>query len=418
MRLLAIAFAALLLLPGSSLAAVEQGPKLERLVLVQRHGVRSPTRAPEALAKFAAQPWHAWPVPPGILTDHGERDVKLMGAWLRADYARRGLWPAKGCPAANAVYAWADGKDQRTRLSGQATLDGAFPGCGLKDRSGAPGKEDGFFDASGFCPYDAEIARKAILAQVGGDLDHPRHGYDQARAALAKVLTPGAPPDPAARNMLEIDSRGRLYMAGPLADATSLSENLFLEYAQGMPEAEVGWGRAGSEAAIASIMPLHDISVDLTRRTPYIATHAGVLMMKAILGALRGQAALPGQGAPAAKLAIVSGHDTNLSDTAGILDVDWTLPGQPDKTPPDATLAFEVWKDASGVRSVRLALIYQTLDQLRRETPLDAAHPAGRVELKMAGCADGPDGACRLDTFVARVAARLPAECNERPPVF
>src|SRR6201999_4115758 len=96
-----------------------------------------------------------------------------------------------------------------------------------------------------------------------------------------------------------------------------------------------------------------------------------------IVGALQGRAALPGQTAPV-RMAVFAGHDSNLANMAGILCVHWTLPGQPDDTAPDAALAFEVWKAKSGQRYVRLAVIYQTLDQLRAGTPLDAAHPAGR----------------------------------------
>ena len=50
-------------------AAAADGLRL-RVVLL-RHGVRSPTQAPDALAKYADQAWAAWPVPPGQLTEHG-----------------------------------------------------------------------------------------------------------------------------------------------------------------------------------------------------------------------------------------------------------------------------------------------------------------------------------------------------------
>jgi hypothetical protein len=56
-------------------------------------------------------------------------------------------------------------------------------------------------------------------------------------------------------------------------------------------------------------------------------------------------------------------------------------------------------------------MIYQTLDDLRASTPLNASHPAGRVALSVPGCADGPQGECRLETFVSLIGARLPAEC-------
>lgn len=414
MRALAIALLVLLTAPEAAGAATgKDGLVLERVVVVERHGVRSPTRAPEDLARYASQPWHAWPVPPGILTDHGRRDVELMGAWLRADYARKGLWRASGPAPTNAIYVWADAKDQRTRVSGQALLDGAFPGSGLKDAFGPEGMNDAVFTAvgAGACKLDLDKAQKAVIAEAGGDLDNPRPGYKAALAALTAVLKPGTRPDPDAHNTVSPGRNGELRYAGPLADAATSAENVYLEYVQGFPLAEVGWGRASSPAAIAAFMPMHDISFDLTRRTPYLAAHYGVVMMRDILGALEGGAALPGQTAPA-RMAVFAGHDSNLADMAGILGLRWTLPGQPDDTAPDTTLAFEVWKSKSGERYVRLAVIYQTIDQLRDETPLDAAHPPGRLELPLPGCADGPDGACGLAAFEALAMARLPADCE------
>ena len=40
---------------------------------------------------------------------------------------------------------------------------------------------------------------------------------------------------------------------GPMFVASSLAEDLLLEYAEGMPAADVGWGRAGGEAGIAAV---------------------------------------------------------------------------------------------------------------------------------------------------------------------
>ena len=86
--------AALLGLAG---AAHAQAPRLERVVLVMRHGVRPPTMPNAAIAKYAAQPWPDWPVAPGELTPHGGETVRLMGETLHARYAGGGLLPASGC---------------------------------------------------------------------------------------------------------------------------------------------------------------------------------------------------------------------------------------------------------------------------------------------------------------------------------
>src|SRR4051812_29939701 len=44
---------------------------LEKVVLIERHGIRAPTKAPATYAKYAAEAWPDWPVAPGELTAHG-----------------------------------------------------------------------------------------------------------------------------------------------------------------------------------------------------------------------------------------------------------------------------------------------------------------------------------------------------------
>ncbi len=40
----------------------------------------------------------------------------------------------------------------------------------------------------------------------------------------------------------------------------------------------------------------------------------------------------------------IAGHDTNLANLGGALELNWTLPGQPDNTPPGGELVFERWR--------------------------------------------------------------------------
>ena len=80
--------------------AAPSGLTLERVVVVQRHGVRPPTSSNAELAHFAAQPWPSWPVPTGELTPHGAEVVRLMGLSLGRTYRAAGLLPERGCPAA------------------------------------------------------------------------------------------------------------------------------------------------------------------------------------------------------------------------------------------------------------------------------------------------------------------------------
>jgi len=65
--------------------------KLTRVIMLSRHGVRSPTQGPEELRKLAAREWPTWPVGPGELTAHGERGERILGGYFRAA-AIRNSW--------------------------------------------------------------------------------------------------------------------------------------------------------------------------------------------------------------------------------------------------------------------------------------------------------------------------------------
>ena len=166
---------------------------LERVVLVSRHGVRAPTNS-NALADYTiSKTWPAWPtISDAELTARGEELASLMGAFYRQHYARLGVLPAKGCPATNQAYVWAD-VDQRTRRTGNALLAGAFPGCGVYAQHRVPiDKPDPLFHPvkAGVCKIDTKIAQREILDRAGGHLDAPlkKPPYRDSLTTLQSVL--------------------------------------------------------------------------------------------------------------------------------------------------------------------------------------------------------------------------------------
>src|ERR1700679_1231661 len=87
---------------------------LKYVGIVSRHGVGSTTGKTDQLNLFSAKPWPEWSVPPGYLTEHGAKLMKLFGAYDREMFAREGLFGAEGCSDAEHVSIVAD-SDQRTQ---------------------------------------------------------------------------------------------------------------------------------------------------------------------------------------------------------------------------------------------------------------------------------------------------------------
>jgi 4-phytase/acid phosphatase len=406
------------------MAGVAQAePVLERVVLVARHGVRAPTAGLDALQAQTGRAWPAWPVGPGELTPHGAEALGRMADFVRQTYVNKGLLPKSACPAPGKVQVWADGADQRTRESGAVWARAL--NCSVPEGHGPDGESDALFDAAGMgvCPVDAEAGIAAISAKTHDQADLVRPGDQAALNTLQSLVAPDAcqsGPGPCFKAPTTVTpGKSGLKLAGPLAVGSTLAENLLLEYTQGLPLDQVGWGRLGRseaqvERALAAVMPAHARAASLMRQTPELASHNGVVLARALLDLLQGRTPHDSHAPPlsaAARLTVIAGHDTNLSNLAGIFGLSWTPPNEPDATAPDTTLAFELWRDGA-METVRVVVYSQSLRQLRTASILDRDHPAGVTPIALADCADGPDGACRLSTLVDLISQRLPETCR------
>ena len=101
--------------------------RLERVVMLMRHGIRPPTKAVPGSRRNSTAPGPRGPVDPGRLTPRGAAGVALLGAADRRYYQARGLFGA-GCPAAGSIVLHASGK-QRAIRTAESWRDGFMPGC-------------------------------------------------------------------------------------------------------------------------------------------------------------------------------------------------------------------------------------------------------------------------------------------------
>ncbi len=391
-------FCALLILVGVPCAA-DAVPKLERVVIVARHGVRSPTGDAAKLQRYAAEAWPEWPVAPGELTPHGAANATLAGAWLRTRYASMGLLPATGCPAPGDVAVWSDGKDHRTVATGAALLDGFAPGCGIENGHAADGRPDPVFSGieSGACPVPPGEAA-SLVPVLQDQLDHLPDSYTNGMAALRMVLGPTSCKGAGGtcwwdeKNVVRV-SDGGVKLQGPLATGASLAEALSLEFQEGFAGASLGWGRLDA-TRLETIMAVHNLASALIRRNQVIASHNGAVLAQRVLSALSGELA--------PLLTIFVGHDTTLDNLAGIFGLDWVHPGQADATPPDGMLAFELFRDEGGREKVAISFIYQTALQLRERRLLNVSDSSRVSPVSSPMCGDSNCSVQSLREMVAK----------------
>ena len=348
---------------------------------------------------------------PGYLTPHGYELMRLFGAYDRVKLADEGLLAPAGCDDATRVTILAD-SDQRTRETGKALAEGLMPGCSVETHALAEGMHDPLFHGMSATEAhpDPALAVAAIGGRIGGDPNNLTQAYRLQLAALDKILAgcgKVAATNAARTSLLDIPAvlepgKGDhgAQLRGPLATASTLSENLLLEYTQGMSGTELGWGCL-DEADLREVMQLHEAEEDYADRTPAIAhVHASNLLnqiVKALEQSATGKAVAGAPGRPDNKVLVLVGHDTNIATVAGVLGLDWIMDGRRDDTPPGGALVFELCRSSAGY-SVRTYYTAQTLKQMREAQPLTLANPPQRVPLFVPGC--GAEGmACTLDGF-------------------
>ncbi|KRG70436.1 hypothetical protein ABB29_06705 [Pseudoxanthomonas dokdonensis] len=390
--------------PGHDPAAGNTSPlRLERSVMLMRHGVRPPTKAKVAPANMHDKPWPTWSVDYGELTPHGYAAVRLLGQWDRGYWAQRGLLPATGCPATGDVEIAASSKS-RTQDTARALVEGMLPGCSIELRFPASADDDVDFHpfgaAAGAMAIDADEAMRAVAAleppgglqaevkanarrfallntALGCSETRKASGCDLARMPTGLVRNEGDRPD----------------VGDPFGLASTISQTFLLEYLEGMPMEDVAWGRLSREQ-IAELLEFHSLKFYYEGRAPYVAARAASPLASRMLDALL-------QGP---RLTVLVGHDTNIADLGGFLDLHWQVTGYPrDDPPPAGALGFEVLADQSGRRYVRAFYRAQTMDQVRELQPLSQTNAPALEFLPIPGCATP----CPLSDFEAMVRAKL-----------
>jgi 4-phytase/acid phosphatase len=392
--------------------AAPAGYELERVVMTMRHGVRPPTKSDVTPKGTTAQPWPVWATGIGELTPHGAKGARLMGEYNRVYLASRGLVPATGCPAANVAY-YASGK-ARAIDTAKSFAAGFAPGCAAKVEFPPSDKQDPeFHPTDSGMKLDPALAKAAALKLApGGDLKAVSAGLSEEFALLQQVMKccSAAYCDATKKSACSLGdtpthvatNEGKPSLDGALGIASTAAQTLLLEYVEGKPAAEIGWGRAG-KPEIQKLLRFHSVKFSHEVRPPYVAERYAGPLARRILDAL--------DKPDAPRLTMLVGHDTNIAALGGFFDMHWVIGDYPpDSLPPGGALGFERLRDKSGRTYVRAFYQAQTMDQLRNLTPLTLAQPPAQVEVRIPGCSpqSGP-AVCDLARFREIVTRKLEA---------
>lgn len=412
---------ALLCLALAAPAAPDE--KLQYVVMMSRHGVRSPLLTQAELNMYSTEPWPEWNIPLGYLTAHGRKLMELMGDYYHEYFIHQQLLPASGCDAANRFFFWSD-VDERDVETGHALAEHMFPGCNVPVPALPINRLDPLFNPvkAGLGKTDPQHAAAAILERIGGQPEALEAKYRPQFDLTQKIVlgcepAKTCPPAAIAGKRLLYDQPTAVRaqpgllasVVGPLPIASAFVDIFLLEYTEGMKGRDLGWGRV-DKATVKQLLAVQEADTDLVLRTPYLARASGSNLMSHMLRSLQqslGEQPLDGaMGKPGDLGVVILGHDSNESNLSGLLNISWPNEDYPvHGRPPGSALIFEMWKNsATGKSTVRTWFVTQTLDQMRNAVPLSLKNSPVRVSITIPGCGGE---ACDWQTFQKIVEADI-----------
>lgn len=382
----------LVLSPAAAHPNPPKTPRVERLVLLMRHGVRAPLDSEVPPQTRTGAPWPRWEAPAEQVTPHG---AAALGALAKADrrwFAAAGLVPAQGCPDPAALRLWTN-SSPRTIASGAAYAAGLAPGCTLPVGHRPEGHNDPIFEPLGAHPatFDARRAVESILRYTGGAGALTRRhaaGLNLLEEVLACPAAPCSPVEPSAIRP-GADGHG-IDLKGPIRAASGTAQVLMLQYLEGMPMAQVGWGRA-TPARLEALGAVHGALFDVYSRPPYMAAFQMAPTVDRISHDF--------SAADGPKIDVLIGHDTNVAALAAVLGVPIRAPGfATDDPSPGGGIAIALVRAPDGSKAVRLWYRSQSATDMRAARDRTLWAP-----LRLKGCDEGAEHRCPLPRFLERL---------------
>jgi 4-phytase / acid phosphatase len=414
------------------------GTILKQTIIFGRHGIRASTDDTNTLDQYSANPYPAFSVPPGYLTTNGQRAAVLLGSYFREYLIHEGL--LTGNPDTDLARSYFRANTiERSYMTAAKFGSGLITNVSLPVHTFSNNVPDPVFD-----PILAQVAAvdpvRAVTEVQGvfGSGTNLESAYCGELSLISKVLYPaGTQPinssgplpttnapqgsyDPTALpitltnsspiSITVSNSTYATYYTGDIIDMGGLNATIsaadafVMQYADGFPINQVGWGRF-TLASLSQQTRINTLQIGVEMRQPYLAkvqsSNAGSHVLRTLEQAIGGKLLGGAFGDPQSQALVVVSSDYYVAGLAGLLGLHWCLPGyQPDFCAPGGALVFELRQvTATEQYIIRVFYTAQTFDQLRNLTPLTLTNPPATMQLLIPGCGNS---ATNLDVnFIA-----------------
>lgn len=354
----------------ANIAEGKEEEKLLKIVVLSRHGLRSPIQSHKVLEQWTEKEWPYWTVKDGELTPRGAVLISAFWETLRDEPWFKELFPKSVCPDQGLIYVRANTLE-RTQATAIALLNGFAPGCGLTYKVLDSSKWDPLFTPLEAKIYTVDLAKaKKEFDQLYGSIEkfqselrEPLHMIvDTLGPCPQKTCSAYGLPDKCTildlPNKVSISKNNDIHLHGGLGIAILSSELFLLELGE-WPKGNLSSLNVTKEF-VQKTLPVHAAFFNASHQLPEIAQIKGSSLLKVMTDALMSRDSDPAVNK--AKLAIFVGHDANISTIAGLLSLSWDIGGYPKgATVPGGILVFTLWDTDKG-KIVKVHYICQSLE--------------------------------------------------------
>ncbi|XP_026734588.1 uncharacterized protein LOC113498675 [Trichoplusia ni] len=371
----------------------EQDFKLQQVLILSRHNVRTPLS--KNLANFTPKSWPSWKEKKsGYLTAKGALLEGFMGEYFKQWLQNEGLLD-DACPNENSFFVYAN-TAQRTMASAYAFVDKAFPNCDIKIHNSSVTTDPIFnpviHNRSAIFRQEAIEEMQTLLKSL-----HLNNSYRDLEDILdykqsEYCLLEGKCDFITDKNKIFVNVGLKPNLEGPLKISKSVIDSFIMENYEGFPLKEVAWGQLINTKQWDLVLELSKGYHSTIFNTTLIARDLARPLLKYMRDILVNKHH---------RTTLLMGHDANIYTVLKALDImPYSLKNQYEMTPAGGKLVFQRWVDnISGQGYVKIDYVYQATEQMRQGKSLSLKNPPEFTPLKLGGC-KYVNGLCPWDEFV------------------
>lgn len=395
-------------LADASSALTDKGYKLEQVLIMSRHNIRSPLSGKGSFADAVTpNKWFNWTAPAGQLSLHGGVAETIMGQYFRKYLQDESFIPENWVPAEGEARFYANSY-QRTIATAQYFSSGMLPIANVKvERKKALNVKDPVFlpipelnpaelkegmdYANSLCngkgPSEVGIKLSQDFKRMEKMLDFKHSTY--AKAKGIKAID---------RQDMQVYLAGKnkniISYKGATKDFIGISDTLMMQYYETPTTRSAAWGNDKSKEAWKSVGKILTTSCDIAFYNPPIAR----LIARNLLKEMDTELNTNGR-----KFTLLLGHDTNLSTLLAALHVkDYQLPGTVAyRSPIGGKILIEKRLGPDGITYAAVNMVYASDKQIRDLEPLNIDNPPMIYPLEFDALKKNKDGLYRYDDLIA-----------------